>query len=152
MVVDILVVSATASDPAAAYDFAKWMSFSSEGYTTEVELASAAGAAPTRMPVAVTPETIDLYMTAVGERPGLRQSLENLDNSLVESLAKIVPGYINARWEGKPGLDVGENLDVNLGFLFANLGSGSFKYEDLSAQLEEFANNILDEAQAGMSG
>ena len=152
MVVDILVVSATAADPAVAYDFAKWMSFSTEGYTTEVELASAASVAPTRMPVSVTPESIDLYMSAVGERPGLRQSLENLDNSLVESLAKIVPGYINARWEGKPGLDIGENLDANLGLLFSNIGSGSFKYEDLSAQLEEFANNILDEASAEMSG
>lgn len=152
MVVDILVVSATAADPAVAYDFAKWMSFSTEGYTTEVELASAASVAPTRMPVSVTPEFIDLYMSAVGERPGLRQSLENLDNSLVELLAKIVPGYINARWEGKPGLDIGENLDANLGLLFSNIGSGSFKYEDLSAQLEEFANNILDEASAEMSG
>lgn len=148
MVADILVVSATAADEAAAYDFARWMSFSTEGYAKEAELAADAGTVPTRMPVSVTPESIDLYMSFVGERPGLRQALENLDNSLVESLAKIVPGYINARWEGKPGLDIGDNLDVNLGFIFDNIAAGSFKYEDLSAQLEEFANNILDEARA----
>jgi hypothetical protein len=148
MVVDILVVSTTTADLAAAYDFAKWMSFSTEGFVTEAELAQAAGVAPTRMPVAVTPETIDLYLSFVGDKPGLRQALENLDNSLVESLAKIVPGYINARWEGRPGVDVGENLDVNLGFIFDNIASETFQYADLSPQLEEFANGILDEARA----
>lgn len=152
MVTDIIVISATTPDLEAAYDFAKWMSFSSEGYATEAELATAAGLVPTRMPVSVSPESIDLYMSFVGERPGLRQALENLDNSLIESLAKIVPGYINARWEGKPGIDVGENLDVNLGFIFDNVAAGDFQYADLAPQLEEFANNILDEARGETSG
>lgn len=152
VVADIIVVSTTASDPEAAYDFAKWMSFSSEGYATEAELAAAAATVPSRMPVSVNAESIDLYMSFVGDHPGLRQALENLDNSLVESLAKIVPGYINARWEGKPGIDLGENLDVNLGFIFGNLASGSFQYTDYAPQLEEFANNILDEARTEMSG
>jgi ABC-type glycerol-3-phosphate transport system substrate-binding protein len=108
MVTDILVVSATTPDLAAAYDFAKWMSISSEGYAKEAELAEAAGGVPTRMPVSVNADSIDLYMSFVGDKPGLRMALENLDNSLVESLAKIVPGYINARWEGKPGIDIGK--------------------------------------------
>ncbi|MBI5669464.1 MAG: extracellular solute-binding protein [Chloroflexi bacterium] len=148
MVVDIIVVSKTAPDLQAAYDFAKWMTFSKEGYIKEAELAEAAGLVPTRMPVSVSPETIDLYMSFVGERPGLRTALENLDNSLVESLAKIVPGYINARWEGKPGIDIGDNKDVNIAFIFSNASAGLFKFEDYSAQLEEFANKILDDARA----
>jgi multiple sugar transport system substrate-binding protein len=151
MVTDILVVSTTAADQQAAYDFAKWMSFSSEGYATEAQLAADAGSVPTRMPVSVNADSIDLYMSFVGEKPGLRQALENLDNSLVESLAKIVPGYINARWEGKPGIDVGDNLDVNMWFMFNGIASGAYKYEDYSAQLEEFANNILDDAHAALS-
>lgn len=152
LVADILVVSTTAADQAAAFDFAKWMSISAEGYAAEAEIAQAAGSVPTRMPVSISPETIDLYMSFVGDRPGLRMALENLDSSLVESLAKIVPGYINARWEGKPGIDVGETLDVNLGFLFDNVASGQFQYADLAPQLEEFANGILDEAAAAMAG
>ncbi|MBL8132575.1 MAG: extracellular solute-binding protein, partial [Anaerolineae bacterium] len=151
MVTDILVVSTTSADQAAAFDFAKWMSFSAEGYAKEAELAAAAGAVPTRMPVSVSAESIDLYLSLVGEKAGLRQALENLDSSLVESLAKIVPGYINARWEGKPGIDIGENLDVNMWFMFANLSSGAYKYSDYSAQLEEFANNLLDDASAALS-
>lgn len=148
MAADIIVVSKTAPDLQAAYDFAKWMTFSAEGYAKESELAKAASAVPTRMPVSVTPESIDLYLSFVGDKPGLRQSLENLDNSLVESLAKIVPGYINARWEGKPGIDVGEDKDVNMWYMFNFANDGKFKYEDYAAQLEEFANKILDDARA----
>jgi hypothetical protein len=103
------------------------------------------------MPVSVDTESIDLYMSFIGEKPGIRMALENLDSSLVESLAKIVPGYINARWEGKPGIDIGENLDVNLGYIFGNLSSGVYKFEDYSAQLEDFANNLLDTARAELS-
>ncbi len=152
MVADIIVVSATTADLEAAYDFANWMSFSSEGYAMEAELAANAGTAVTRMPVSVTDDSIDLYLSLVGDRPGLRQALENLDNSLVESLPKIVPGYINARWEGRPGIDIGENLDVNLGFIFDNIASGDFQYADYAPQLEEFANNFLDEARAQLGG
>lgn len=148
MVGDFLVVSATAADQAAAYDFAQWMSISADGFSKEVELATEGGITPNRMPVSVTADSIDQYMAFVGDRPGLRAALENLDASLVESLAKIVPGYINARWEGKPGIDIGDQTDVNMGYIFSNAASGSFKYEDYSAQLEEFANNILDEAAA----
>lgn len=151
MVADILVVSATTSNLEVAYDFAAWMSISSYGYAAEADIAMSADAVPTRMPVAVNADTIDLYMSFVGEHPGLRMALENLDNSLVESLAKIVPGYVNARWEGKPGIDVGENLDVTLGYIFDNIASGDYQYADLAPQLEEFANNILDEARAELS-
>jgi ABC-type glycerol-3-phosphate transport system substrate-binding protein len=148
MVTDIIVVSKTASDLNAAYDFAKWMTFSKEGYAKEAELAKKAGLVPTRMPVSVNAESIDLYMSFMGDKPGLRKALENLDNSPVESLAKIVPGYINARWEGKPGIDIGDNKDVNIGFMFSNVASGSFKYEDYASKLETFANKILDDARA----
>jgi ABC-type glycerol-3-phosphate transport system substrate-binding protein len=151
IVLDLLVVSNTASDLDAAYDFARWMSFSPEGYAREAELAVAAELVPTRMPVSITPETIDLYLSIVGDRPGLRQALENLDNSLVESLAKIVPGYINARWEGRPGINIGENMDVSLGFIFDNIASAEFKFEDYAPQLEEFANGILADARAELA-
>jgi multiple sugar transport system substrate-binding protein len=148
MVADILVVSSTTPDLEAAYDFARWMSFSGEGYAKEAELAQEAGVPMSRMPVTVTPETIDLYMSTVGDRPGVRQALENLDASLLESLAKIVPGYVNARWEGKPGIDIGEDRDVNMWYMFNFANEGRFKYEDYAARLNEFANRILDEARA----
>jgi len=103
------------------------------------------------MPVSVNAETIDLYLSFAGEKAGLRMALERLDNSLIEALAKIVPGYINARWEGKPGIDIGSDKDVNMWYMFANSSAGTYKYEDYSAKLEEFANKILDDAKAELS-
>jgi hypothetical protein len=144
-----MVVSKTTENLEAAYDFARWMTFSTEAYAKEAELAGAMGSAP-KMPVSVDEASLELYKEFV-DKPGIHQALDNLDNSLIESLAKVVPGYINARWEGKPGIDVGEDLDVPMGFMFSNANSGSYKFEDYSAQLEEFANQILADAAAELN-
>jgi ABC-type glycerol-3-phosphate transport system substrate-binding protein len=149
MVMDVMVVSKTTANIEEAYKFAKWMTFSSEAYAKEAELAAAMGSAP-KMPVSVDEASLALYQEFVNV-PGILAALENLDNSLIESLAKVVPGYINARWEGKPGIDIGEDLDVNMWFMFNFANDGRYKYEDYSAQLEEFANQILDDAAAEMN-
>jgi multiple sugar transport system substrate-binding protein len=149
VVFDMVGVAQTTENLEEAYNFAKWLSFSTEAYAKEAELAAAMGSAP-KMPVSIDDASLELYKGFV-DKPGVLTALENLDNSVIESLAKIVPGYINARWEGKPGIDIGENMDVALGFIFDNVNAGSFKYEDYSAQLEEFANKILADATAEMN-
>jgi len=148
LVSDVIVVSKTAPNAEEAYNFAKWMTFSTEAYAKEVELATALGSAP-KMPLSVDAASIELYTKFV-DKPGVLAALDNLDNSLIESLAKIIPGYINARWEGKPGIDVGEDKDVNMWYMFNFSNDGRFKYEDYSAKLEEFANKILSEAAAAL--
>ncbi len=102
------------------------------------------------MPVSVDAASLELYREFV-DKPGLNAAMDNLDDSLVESLAKIIPGYINARWEGKPGIDIGEDKDVNMWFMFNFANDGRYKYEDYSAQLETFANQILDTAKADLN-
>jgi multiple sugar transport system substrate-binding protein len=149
LVSDVMVVSETAANRQEAYNFAKWMTFSSEAYTKEAELARAMGSAP-KMPVSVDAAAIELYKEFF-DKPGVLAALDNLDNSMIESLAKIVPGYINARWEGKPGIDIGEERDVNMWFMFNFANDGRYKYEDYSAQLETFANQILANAAAEMN-
>jgi len=149
VVFDVVGVSSTAENMQEAYNFAKWLSFSKEAWMTEVELARAMGSAP-KMPVSIDDESIELYREFV-DKPGVLAALDNLDNSMVESLAKIVPGYINARWEGKPGINIGEDQDVNMWYMFFFANEGTFKYEDYSAQLEEFANNIIEEARTEMN-
>jgi ABC-type glycerol-3-phosphate transport system substrate-binding protein len=148
LVADIIVISSATPNLEAAYDFAKWMTFSKAAYVKEVELARTAGLVPTKMPVSVDAESIDLYFSFFEDKPGVRQAMENLDDSILESLAKIVPGYIQARWEGKPGIDIGEDKDVNMWYMFYHANSGKFKFEDYAPQLEEFANRILAEARA----
>ena len=149
VVFDVVGVSSTTENMQEAYNFAKWLSFSKEAWMAEVELAREMGSAP-KMPVSINDEAIAIYREFV-DKPGVLQALENLDNSMVESMAKIVPGYINARWEGKPGIDIGEEQDVNMWYMFNFANEGTFKYEDYSAQLEEFANNIIEEARADMN-
>ena len=148
LVFDPLVISTTSANVQEAYNFAKWMSFSPEAYALEVEIALAAGSAP-KMPVSADAESIELYKTFV-DKPGITAALENLDGSLIESLAKCIPGYAQARWEGKPGIDIGEDLDVNMWYMFNAAIGGRIKYEDYSAQLETFANQLLDDARAAM--
>jgi multiple sugar transport system substrate-binding protein len=149
LVMDVMVVAKTASNPEAAFDFTRWMSYSPEAYAKEAELATAAGSAP-KMPLSIDEASLEVYRSFF-DKPGLTAALNNLDNSMVESLAKVVPGYINARWEGKPGIDIGEDLDVNMWFMFNFANDGRYKYEDYSAQLEEFANQILADAAAELS-
>jgi hypothetical protein len=102
-----------------------------------------------KMPVSVDETSLGIYREFF-DVPGIEAALNNLDSSIVESLAKIVPGYINARWEGKPGISIGDQADVNMAYMFANANTGQYKYEDYSAQLEEFANQILADAQTEM--
>lgn len=149
LVADVIVVAQTTANLDEAYQFAKWMTFSTEAYAVEAELASAMDSAP-KMPVALDEASVELYTQFV-DKPGILAALDNLDNSMIESLAKIVPGYINARWEGKPGIDVGEDKDVNMWYMFNFANEGRYKYEDYSAQLEEFANQILTDAQAALN-
>jgi len=149
VVFDVITVSKTTTNLEEAYKFAKWMTFSKESWAKEAELARAMGSAP-KMPVSVDAASIELYKEFV-DKPGILAALDNLNGSLIESLAKIVPGYINARWEGKPGIDIGEDKDVNMWYMFNFATSGRYKYEDYSAKLEEFANKILDDAAAQMN-
>ncbi len=148
LVADAIVVSKTAANVDEAYAFAKWMTFSKEAYAKEAELAEAAGTAP-KMPVSLDDASLELYRQFV-DKPGVNTALENLNGSLIESLAKLVPGYINARWEGKPGIDIGEDKDVNMWFMFNFANDGKFKYEDYAERLEAFANKTLDDAAAAV--
>jgi multiple sugar transport system substrate-binding protein len=150
MVFDALAVSSTAKNQAAAFDFAKWMSFSSEAYAKQVEIAKQLGSAP-NAPVAIDDASLALYKTFV-DKPGVNAALANLANSLTESLAKKVPGYIDARWNGKPGIDIGDNKDVSIGWMMDNAWTGAFKFEDYSAKLEIFANGLLANGLATIRG
>ena len=149
LVADVIVVSKTSASVEESYKFAKWMTFSTEAYAKEAEFARAMSSAP-KMPVSVDEASIAIYKEFV-DKPGILMALDNLDNSVIESLAKIIPGYINARWEGKPGIDVGEDKDVNMWYMFNFANEGRYKYEDYAAKLEEFANKILADAKAELN-
>lgn len=149
-VLDVMAVSSQSKNLEEAYKFAKFMTFSKEGWMAEVAVVKAIGSGAPTLPIVTDDEVLAAYEEFI-DVPGLLTALDNLDNSIVESLAKIVPGYVNARWEGKPGIDIDEtDKDVNMWYMFNFSDSGKYKYEDYAAQLEEFANRILDEAAAAL--
>jgi multiple sugar transport system substrate-binding protein len=149
IVFDAMVISKTSPNLEQAYDFAKWMTFSSEAYQKRAEIAKAAGAG-LNLPIAMDAASLTLFKSFV-DKPGINKALDNLNSSLLESLAKVVPGYIQARWEGKPGIDIGDQKDVSIGWMLDNAPSGLFKFEDYSAKLEEFANKALSDAAAAVN-
>ncbi len=149
IVFDAMVISKTSPNMQEAYNFAKWMTFSTSGYAKQAELSKAMGSAP-GLPIALDPASLALFKTFV-DKPGVNKAIANLNNSLLESLAKVVPGYVQARFEGKPGIDVGADKDVNIGYMLDNAPTGKFKFEDYSAKLEEFANKILADSKAAIN-
>jgi hypothetical protein len=126
------------------------MGFSPEAYAKRVEIANAAGSVP-NMPVAVDDASLALYTGFFADQPGIAAALDNLDNSMLESPQKVVPGFVNARWEGKTGIVIDNEEIPRIDWFWDYNNFSKFKFEDYSAQLEEFANKVLADAKAEMA-
>jgi ABC-type glycerol-3-phosphate transport system substrate-binding protein len=150
LVFDFIGIGKTTQNLQEAYNFAKWMAFSPDGYAKRVEIAKTMNSVP-NMPVAVDDATLALYTSFYPNQPGLAAAMKNLDNSLIESVQKAVPGFVNARWEGKTGIVIDGAEVERIDFFWSYGNFSKFKFEDYSAQLEEFANKILAEARAGIT-
>lgn len=149
-VFDFIGVGATTENLEEAYKFAKWMGFAPEAYTKRVEIAKEMESYP-NMPVALDEESVALYTAFFPDQPGIAAAMENLDDSILESPQKVVPGFVNARWEGKTGIVI-DGVEVpRIDFFWDYANFTKFKFEDYSAQLEEFANKVLADAKAEMN-
>ena len=149
-VFDFIGVGKTTANLEEAYKFAKWMGFSPEAYAKRVEIAKAAGSVP-NMPVAVDDASLAMYTEFFPDQPGIAAALANLDNSILESVQKVVPGFVNARWEGKTGIVIDGEEIQRIDWFWSYANFSKFKFEDYSAQLEEFANKVLADAKAEMA-
>lgn len=150
LVFDFIGVGKTTTNLEEAYKFAKWMGFSPEAYAKRVEIAEAAGSVP-NMPVAVDAASMEMYTSFFADQPGIAAALANLDNSMLESPQKVVPGFVNARWEGKTGIVIDGEEIPRIDWFWSYANFSKFKFEDYSAQLEEFANKQLADAKAEMT-
>jgi len=150
LVADVMVVSKDTANLKESYRFAKWMSFSVAAYAEEVKLVKAAGTGAPKMPVAIDTASLDLYKEFIGSKPGILAALNNLDNSLVESLAKAIPGYVEARWTAKPGIAYEGRDDASIGDVLYDVINGTVSLADYSNQLQTFANTTLDDAKAAL--
>jgi len=147
LVYDFIGVGKTTQHLNEAYAFAKWMAFDPAGYAKRVEIAQTSNYLPF-MPVAVDEESMALYLSFYKDKPGIAKALANLDGSMIESVQKGIPGFVNARWEGNPGIVVAGEEVTRIDWFWNYANFGKFKYEDYSAQLEEYANKVLADARA----
>lgn len=150
VVFDFIGVGKTTAHLEEAYAFAKWMAFSPEAYAKRVEIAKATNSVP-NMPVAIDDASLAMYLEFYPDKPGIAAALDNLDNSMLESPQKVVPGFVNARYEGKTGIVIDGEEVPRIDWFWDYANFSKFKFEDYSAQLEEFANKVLADAKAEMS-
>ena len=85
------------------------------------------------------------------DQPGIAAAMNNLDNSMLESPQKVVPGFVNARYEGKTGIVIDGTEVPRIDWFWDYANFSKFKFEDYSAQLEDFANKTLADAKAELT-
>lgn len=148
LVSDYVGISATTKEKEAAYEFAKWMSFSKDGFTKRMELADKHDTVVTSLPISTDQELVDKYFENV-DAPGLVAAYEKIDNATVDPF-KYVPGYIDARWEATTGVKVGDIENAMIRDIVESSFKGDTKIEDYANQLNELANKVHEEAEQAL--
>lgn len=141
---DFLGISKNTKHPKEAYDFAKFMSFGKEGFKERMNLSVKNGQDLTTLPISTDKELLDKYWE-IYSIPGIQDTYNHLNNALVDPM-KTLPGYIQARWEAKIGVKIGDKDDPNVWDLFNFASQGVIQYQDYAKQLDELANKSHKEA------
>ncbi|MGL5296701.1 MAG: ABC transporter substrate-binding protein [Culicoidibacterales bacterium] len=145
---DYVGISASTEHADAAYEFAKYMSFSKEGYQKRIDLSVESDTPLSSLPLMNDQELIDAYME-VTNLQGVDEAYENIENAYVEGL-KTVPGYENARFKALTGVKIGDIENATIGDLIFHAQMGNVKIEDYAKQLNELANQQLTDAAAAI--
>lgn len=145
---DFLGVSQSTEYPEEAYEFAKFMSFGTEGFSERIRLTEENDFAFNTLPITTAPEVLDEYWALV-DIPGLQEAYENLDNAMVEPF-KHVPGFAQARFEAPTGISIGDEDNANVGHLINESIAGNVNYQDYASQLQDLAQQAHDSAAEAM--
>lgn len=145
---DYLGIAKSTEHPREAYEFAKWMSFSKEGFEKRLEISEASDILVNTLPLNTDKELLDKFFDHV-QVAGLREAYENIDKAIVEGV-KIVPGYADARWNGQTGVKIGDKDNSTIGDVIWNSFKGNLKIEDYAEELDKLANKIYEEAKSGI--
>lgn len=146
---DFLGISKSTKNKEAAYEFAKYLSFGKEGFKKRLDLAEDKGLELATLPLTTNKEMEEKYWEIVTV-PGVKETNEKLENAMFEPI-KVVPGYIQARYEASTGLKIGDEENANVGALINAAASGKINYQDYAAQLQELAQKQYDDANKAMN-
>ncbi|MGO4936343.1 ABC transporter substrate-binding protein [Fundicoccus sp. Sow4_H7] len=145
---DFLGIASSTEHPQEAYEFAKFMSFGVEGFSTRMDLTEENDLQFNTLPITSNQENLDRYWSLV-DAPGVAEVFEKLDNAMIDPL-KVVPGYAQSRFEAPTGVSVGDQENANVGAIINASVNGTVNYQDYAAQLQELAQAAHDEAVQAM--
>ncbi|RLQ96623.1 ABC transporter substrate-binding protein [Falsibacillus albus] len=146
---DFVGISKSSKHPEEAYKFAKWMSFGKEGFMKRMKIADEKGKMMNTLPVSTDKDVLDEFFS-IQDVPGIRTAYDNLDNAIVEPV-KIIPGYVDARFEGQTGVKAGDNENATVGQLMDSFVKGDLKVEDYAKQLDQMADQKTKEAMDSLN-
>jgi multiple sugar transport system substrate-binding protein len=135
-----LGISRSSPRRAAAYQFARWMSFGTAGALARLRIAGDEGLAVRSLPLTTDPRVLRAYFQTRGT-PGLRKLYASLDTGIVEAL-NVVPGYQMSRWNAPV------STDKKAGDVIWNSIRGSLRIEEWASRLNDAANQELRKAAA----
>jgi multiple sugar transport system substrate-binding protein len=146
--IDYAGISKTTKHPEEAFLFAKWMSFGKAGSMKRMEIAEKEGKLLSTLPINTDQEVLDEYFASL-DVPGIRTAYENLDKAIIEPV-KMVPGYVDARWQALTGVKAGDKANATTGELVDSFIKGELKVEDYAKQLDQLADQKSAEAQEAL--
>lgn len=146
---DYLGISPTCKNPNYAYDFARYMSFGTDGILKRLEL-DTTGEEFSSLPLTTDQDVIDEYFSVI-RIDGLEEAFATIDNGVVEGV-KVIPGYVNSRWNERVGKTVtisvdGENItNPKIGQVIDQCWLGNLTWADYAQGLEDVANSAYHKA------
>jgi len=138
-----LGISRSSPHRAAAYQFARWMSFSRAGSLARLRIAADEGLPVKSLPLTTYPQVLNAYFQSWGT-PGIRKLYSSLDAGIVEGV-NVVPGYEMSRWNAPV------STDKKAGDVIWNSIRGTLKIAEWAPRLNDAANQELREASAAGS-
>jgi multiple sugar transport system substrate-binding protein len=128
---------------AAAYRFARWMSFSRAGSLARLGFAGDERLPVKSLPLTTDPQVLHAYFQTHGT-PGIRKLYTSLDAGIVEGV-NVVPGYEMSRWNAPV------SADKKVGDVIWNSIRGTLRIAEWAPRLNDAANQELREAAAARS-
>lgn len=146
---DYLGLSKSTENTEAAMEFTKWMTYSKEGILKRIDIAKNEDKELMSLPLINDEEVLNEYFDYI-TIPGVQEAYENIDNGIVEPL-KIVPGYIQSRWDALTGAKVGDKENAKLADLIWEAHRGSMNIDDYANQIDKLANDKFEEADSSIN-
>ena len=140
---DWLGISRSSAHRAAAYQLARWMSFSTDGSIARLRIARDEGLPMKSLPLTTDPRVLRAYFQDWGT-PGIRRLYASLDAGIMEGL-NVVPGYQMSRW------NAAISTDRKTGDVIWNSIRGTLKITEWAPRLDAAANQELRKASAAGS-